>query len=108
MKQSHERKAKRVAEPVQVYLDPPDRLRLERLSAELDATKSDVLRRALEALEQQLMDPEAHPALRMIGLGGGHRRRPSPRYDVATGHDRYLADEEIASWKRAGARKRGG
>jgi len=43
----------RVAEPVQVYLDPPDRERLDRLSAHLGTTKSDVLRRGLEALEAQ-------------------------------------------------------
>jgi len=36
---------------VQVYLDRPDRERLERLAAQLEATKSDVLRRGLEALE---------------------------------------------------------
>ena len=41
----------RVAEPVQVYLGTPDRERLNRLTAELDATKSDVLRRGLAALE---------------------------------------------------------
>ena len=41
----------RVAEPVQVYLDRPDRERLDRLAAQLEATKSDVLRRGLEALE---------------------------------------------------------
>jgi hypothetical protein len=45
------RKAHRVAEPVQVYLDAADRARLERLTARLDATKSDVLRRGLEALD---------------------------------------------------------
>lgn len=44
----------RVAEPVQVYLDPADRERLDRLAAQLDATKSDVLRRGLEALESRL------------------------------------------------------
>ncbi|HEY5219894.1 MAG TPA: hypothetical protein VIJ16_08790 [Gemmatimonadaceae bacterium] len=45
------RGAGRVGEPVQVYLDAPDRERLERLAAQLDATKSDVLRRGLETLE---------------------------------------------------------
>jgi hypothetical protein len=45
--------ASRVAEPVQVYLQPPDRERLERLAERLGATKSDVLRRGLEALEAQ-------------------------------------------------------
>ena len=57
MTESHERRgrrAPRVGEPVQVYLTVPDRERLERLAAELDATKSDVLRRGLEALEATL------------------------------------------------------
>jgi hypothetical protein len=44
-------KPRRVAEPVQVYLDPADRERLEKLTERLDATKSDVLRRGLEALD---------------------------------------------------------
>ena len=59
MKRTHERGPKpgRVAEPVQVYLDPPDREWLERLAARLEATKSDVLRRGLEALESLLRRP---------------------------------------------------
>jgi hypothetical protein len=53
MKHGHDndRGAPRVAEPVQVYLDTADRARLDRLTARLDATKSDVLRRGLEALD---------------------------------------------------------
>ena len=53
MTSRHERgrKTGRVAEPVQVYLDRPDRERLDRLATQLEATKSDVLRRGLEALE---------------------------------------------------------
>lgn len=56
MKRHHDRRKRpgRVAEPVQVYLDEADRGRLERLAAALDATKSDVLRRGLEALESGL------------------------------------------------------
>ena len=50
-----------MAEPVQVYLDQPDRERLERLAAALDATKSDVLRRGLAALESQVGRPAARP-----------------------------------------------
>jgi hypothetical protein len=56
MKNGHDRtrgRRGRVAEPVQVYLDPPDRERLERLAAALEATKSDVLRQGLLALEAQ-------------------------------------------------------
>jgi hypothetical protein len=53
MKKPHEQgtSERRVAEPVQVYLDPADRARLDRLTERLDATKSDVLRRGLEALD---------------------------------------------------------
>lgn len=53
MKHGHDRNrpARRVAEPVQVYLDPASRARLERLAGRLGATKSDVLRRGLEALD---------------------------------------------------------
>ena len=50
-----------MAEPVQVYLDRPDRERLRRLATELDATKSDVLRRGLEALESLLRRPASRP-----------------------------------------------
>jgi hypothetical protein len=55
MKYRHDDKkpAPRVAEPVQVYLQPPDRERLERLTERLGTTKSDILRRGLEALEAQ-------------------------------------------------------
>lgn len=108
MKTSHDKKPKRVAEPVQVYLDPPDRVRLERLAADLNATKSDVLRRALEALEQQITDPDSHPAIRMIGLAGTHARHSSPPYDVGIEHDRFMAEKEIASWKKPRKQKRGG
>lgn len=106
MKQSHDKPKGRVSEPVQVYLDSPDRARLERLATELDATKSDVLRRALEALEVQLSDPSAHPALRIIGLAAGHKRRGDPGYDVAEGHDRFLAESEASSWKAKGKVRR--
>lgn len=50
-----------MAEPVQVYLDRPDRERLERLAAALDATKSAVLRRALVALETSVRRPASRP-----------------------------------------------
>lgn len=61
MKKNHERLSKpdRAAEPVQVYLERADRERLERLASQLDATKSDVLRRGLEALESQIRRPAA-------------------------------------------------
>ena len=96
---------KRVGEPVQVYLDSGQRRRLSHLASEMGLTKSDVLRRGLEALERQLADPAEHPALRIIGIASGKGVRPV-HYDVATEHDRYLADSEEESWKPRGRRQR--
>ena len=97
MKHDHDkRKPARVAEPVQVYLGPEERERLARLTEELDTTKSDVLRRGLEALERQLTDPAEHPALRIVGLF--ETDGAAEGADVAVGHDRFLADSEVESW----------
>src|SRR6266536_2620571 len=73
---------RRVSEPVQVYLDAVERQRLERLAQHLGATKSDVLRRGLEVLERQASDPDAHPALQIIGLAD-RERAGGPAYDGA-------------------------
>ncbi len=86
---------RRVSEPVQVYLRPRERDRLERLTAKLDTTKSDVLRRGLEALESQLSDPGRHPSLDIIGIVS---TTDHPGIDVARDHDEYFAATEIASW----------
>lgn len=107
MKDHHDKPTRRVAEPVQVYLSRPERDRLGRLTAQLGATKSDVLRRGLEALERQLTDPAAHPALRIIGIAAGCPRRGEPGYDVAREHDRFLAESERASWQSSGEESRG-
>ena len=100
----NKRAAKRVREPVQVYLDAPEQKRLERLTAELDTTKSDILRRGLEALERELFDPEHHPALQIIGIAEGEQGREGD-FDVAREHDRYLADLED---RRLSEKKSGG
>jgi hypothetical protein len=105
MKYDHDKRPKpgRVKEPVQVYLSLTDRDRLDRLTKQLDASKSDVLREALGALERELADPEQHPALRIIGIAGDPSTwppKPDPGYDVALEHDRFLAETEIASWER--------
>jgi hypothetical protein len=90
MKSSHDKRPKRVSEPVQVYLAIPDLKRLEWLTEQLGMTKSAVLRDALQALEHQIGNPAGHPALRVIGVASGDVA-PDP-YDVAREHDRYLAD----------------
>lgn len=89
------RSSRRVAEPVQVYLRPAEKECLDRLTARLETTKSDVLRRGLEALERQISDPDHHPALRIIGIVSV---ADDPEVDVARDHDDVLADREIASW----------
>lgn len=101
MKPSHDSDAtpKRVAEPVQVYLDATQRDRLERLAAQLDTSKSGVLRQALEALEREVTDPAAHPALQLIGIAEeGPDDAPAPGNDPARDHDAILADSEEDSW----------
>lgn len=93
----------RVREPVQVYLDPEDRDRLDRLRDRLGSTKSAILRRGLEALEREVLDPAAHPALGLIGMvdpEGVRHGEPDP----ARSHDALLADDEEAAWKDGGAR----
>ena len=104
MTRRHEKKPARVGEPVQVYLDRGARERLDRLTEQLAATKSAVLRRALETLERELLDPEQHPALRVIGLAAGARRSRTVPYDAAREHDRYLAETEPGLARESGRR----
>jgi Arc/MetJ-type ribon-helix-helix transcriptional regulator len=108
MSSSHDGRGKRVSEPLQVYLDVKQRRRLERLAGELGLSKSDVVRRGLEALEGQLSDPAEHPALRIIGIAAAESTAATG-YDVARDHDRFLAESELKSWKPpARKRKRAG
>lgn len=101
---------KRVSEtaPVQVYLDRPSRERLDQLAEQLDATKSEVLRRGLLALERETRDPTAHPVLRL--LGAGQESAGAPSLDVARDHDRFLATvhEPAAKPYRKTRTRRGG
>jgi hypothetical protein len=105
MTKIHDKNGNRIREPVQVYLDGGQRRRLERMAGQLGLTKSDVVRRGLEALERQLADPADHPALRIIGIAVAETA-PDAGYDVAREHDRYLAESEEESWKPATRRKR--
>ncbi len=106
MMKRHDKRRRGVGEPVQVYLDSAERARLERLTAQLDATKSDVLRQGLGALERQLTDPAAHPALRIIGIAAGYPRRSSAGYDVAREHDRFPGGERASVPGSRRARRR--
>ena len=113
MTRSHERRPKRVAEPVQVYLDAPERLRLDRLTKQLGATKSDVVRSALEALERSLPTGPDLPYEQIIAIGAEAPASNDPGYDVAREHDRFLAEREVEGWtqdvkRRRSRRRRGG
>jgi hypothetical protein len=89
----------REAAPVQVYLVGDERHRLDRLADQLDASKSDVIRRALLALERELLSPSEHPALRLIGIADSETSQGG--VDTARSHDQVLADTEEASWTSA-------
>ena len=98
------------SKPIQVYLAPKQRARLDRLAEQLDTSKSDILRRGIMALEREITNPDAHPALRLIGLS--HGAEHGTEYDVAAEHDRFLADTEQEAWsapakKPTSPRKRG-
>lgn len=109
MAKSHERRRSRVSEaaPVQVFLAANDRSRLDRLTEQLETSKSEVLRRSLVALEQQLLDPAAHPALRIIGLVEEDEGQERDVGDVAVHHDRYLAATHGRPRPTRNARRRG-
>ena len=89
----------REAAPLQVYLVADERQRLERLADQLDATKSDVIRRGLLALERELQSPALHPALRLIGIADAEHAGLPPA-DAARDHDRLISESEEASWTR--------
>jgi hypothetical protein len=96
----------RVAEPVQVYLNSDEQDRLKRLTEHLATSKSDVLRRGLEALEREVTDPAGHPVLRVIGIGASSEPEGrAPALDPARDHDTFLTGSEERSWTR-GARRR--
>jgi hypothetical protein len=78
--------------PVQVYLGRAEQERLERLAERLDLTKSDVLRKGLEALDRQVTDPALHPVFQIIGSAATGRDDGDLGYSVAREHDRYLTE----------------
>lgn len=95
----------REAAPIQVYLATAEQMRLERLAEQLGTTKSAILRRGLLALEREVLDPDTHPALRLIGIAPAEM--PDERAaDAAREHDRVLADDEEAAWDGRAAHKR--
>ena len=84
-----------VREPVQVYLDVPDRAMLERAAQATGMPRAEVLRRGLRRFAAEVLADES-PALAF--LDGVASAPPNAPPDVAVRHDDYLADWEMASW----------
>ena len=86
---------KAVREPVQVYLEAPDRALLERSALATGLSRAEVLRRGLHRFAAELLADES-PALAF--LESAVASTPAGvASDVAARHDEYLADWEMAS-----------
>ena len=81
--------AARVREPVQVYLDRPDRALLETVAARTALPRSEVLRVALRRMAAELPDAE-RPGASLGTLMGALDKAPGVPRDLAARHDEYL------------------
>jgi hypothetical protein len=80
---------KRVREPIQVYLDRPERATLDRLAQDLAVSRAEVLRRGLDALERQRRMTVYDALAPLVGAFGA----PDAPVDLAERHDEYLGRE---------------
>ena len=90
-----------VKEPVQVYMDAPDRALLEQAAGASGLSRAEVLRRGLHRFAAELL-ADRSPALAFLESAASavpNDRAP----DVAARHDAYLADWEVASWQESTA-----
>lgn len=85
-----------VREPVQVYLEAPDRLVLERTVLATGLSRAEILRRGLRRFATELLADES-PALAFLDSAATGETSGLPD-DVAIRHDDYLANWEMASW----------
>jgi hypothetical protein len=91
--------SKVVREPVQVYLDAPDRDTLEQAALISGLPRAEVLRRGLRQYAAELLADQS-PALSFLDTAASAAPADVPP-DIAERHDDYLADSEIASWTTA-------
>jgi len=96
--------SKTVREPVQVYLESPDRALLERAAVATGLSRAEVLRRGLHRFAAELLADES-PALAFLESAASATPRSTPS-DVAARHDEYLADWERDSWAAMPAPKK--
>jgi hypothetical protein len=85
-------KRAQVREPVQVYLDPADRARLEEVAERTGLSRAEILRRGLRRVAEHLLaEHEAGAAFEhLIGALGDDESLPT---DLAVRHDAYLYGE---------------
>ena len=81
--------ARKVREPVQVYLDRSDRALLEELSHQTGLPRAELLRRGLRRLADTELGVRApgHSFDRLVGALGNAPELPT---DLAARHDEYL------------------
>jgi hypothetical protein len=79
----------RVREPVQVYLDQPDRLLLEEMAEKMGLPRTEILRRGLRRLAERVL-PEHAPGWSIDGLIGSLGDIEDVPEDLAERHDAYL------------------
>ncbi|CAN5308506.1 hypothetical protein BH09GEM1_BH09GEM1_18500 [soil metagenome] len=90
-----------VREPVQVYMEAPDRALLERAAVASGLSRAEVLRRGLHRFAAEIL-ADVSPALAFLDSAAVDTPLDA-RTDVAARHDEYLADWETASWEAAPA-----
>ena len=80
---------KSVREPLQVYLSPDERERLDRIADLLGVSRAEVLRRGIEAVARDAYADVTDPLDGLVGRFDAPEVPP----DLAARHDDYLADE---------------
>ena len=76
--------------PVQVYLDRSYQAKLTLLATRLGISQAEVLRRGLDALVRNMVQPEDDPAMQLVGLMGDQSDSPG---DLSIEHDGYVIRE---------------
>ena len=89
------REPKVVREPMQVYLDAPDREVLDRAADASGLPRSEVLRRGLRRFAAEVLADES-PALSFLERAADDSPEGIPA-DAAERHDEMLADWELKS-----------
>ncbi len=95
---SAKKSARRVKEPVQVYLDPTDRDLLEEVVRATGLSRAEILRRGLRRMADDALAERA-PGWsldRLVGAMGGAADLPK---DLAERHDEYLYGSQEARVK---------